>query len=467
MTAARETGPHAEGTLRGHTLRGRFAHAPERGKVEILDDALLEIDDAGTIARVVASGAAAHAEVVEAAEREGRLHTFPSDITVLPGFIDLHIHAPQYPQAGLALDAPLEVWLQRYTFPLEARYADLAFARAVYTRLVRDLLSVGTTTALMFATVHTEATEILIDACLDAGLRAVVGKVAMDDPESCPADCRDASAEAAVAGTRRVIDYAARHPANAEGLVAGAITPRFLPSCTDEALQGLGALAAETGAVVQTHVSESDWQHGYAFTRFKRSDAESLDAFGLLTERSVLAHGVYLSDDDLALMRGCSASVAHCPHSNAYFANAVFPLARAMDKGVTVGLGSDISGGPNLSLLDAQRQAVMVSRMLADGVDPGASRQERATSQAAITWKEAFHCATAAGGDALKRPIGRFRAGQAFDAIAVRDPASGDGWPPLPEHGPEDVLARILYTAARDDIRQTFVAGRLTHAATG
>ncbi len=454
-------GPAAQSlaSLRGRTLRGRFAHAPVRGAVEIWEDALVSLDGEGAISSVALSGTEAHGDTLGEAQRTGRLHTVPGEATVLPGFVDLHIHAPQYPQAGLALDAPLDVWLQRYTFPLEARYADLAFARAVYTRLVADLLANGTTTALMFATVHAEATEVLVDICLDGGLRAIVGKVAMDDPASCPPDCRDASPDDAIADTRRVIDYAARHPRNGEGLVAGAITPRFLPSCTDAALEGLGRLAAETGAIVQTHVSESDWQHGHAIARFQRSDAASLDAFGLLGPRSVLAHGVFLSDADFALLAARGAAVAHCPCSNAYFANAVFPLARALGKCVTVGLGSDISGGPNLSLLDAQRHAVMASRMLADGVDAGTPCDRRATANAPVTWKDAFHLATAGGGDALGLPIGRFATGQSFDAIVVRDPVAG-AWADIPGHGAEDALARILHTASKADILQTYVAGQ-------
>ena len=117
--------------------------------------------------------------------------------------VDCHVHAPQYPQLGLALDRPLEVWLDTYTFPLEARYADLGFAAPRYEALVDDLLALGTTTALYFATVHLDASKLLADICIDKGQRALIGKVVMDHPESCPDYYRDASAETALADNAR------------------------------------------------------------------------------------------------------------------------------------------------------------------------------------------------------------------------------------------------------------------------
>ena len=183
------------------------------------------------------------------AEAEGPWSDCQRDHFLLPGFVDLHIHAPQYPQLGNALHVPLEVWLQTHTFPLEARYADLAFAERAYSALVGDLLALGTTTAVFFATIHQEATRLLVDICLARGMRALVGKVAMDDPASCPDYYRDASAGAAIEGTTAFIEYVRGHAANRDGLVLPAITPRFIPSCTDPLLEGLGALAQSSAAM--------------------------------------------------------------------------------------------------------------------------------------------------------------------------------------------------------------------------
>ncbi len=154
-------------SLRGRSIRGTFVHAPVRGQLEVLEDAVISIAADGTIAAISSA---------EDGVPDGTI-VVPEGQLILPGFVDLHIHAPQYPQLGQALDEPLEVWLGKYTFPLEAKYADLEFARERYETLVADLLASGTTTALYFATVHRQATELLAEICLTQGQRALVGKV--------------------------------------------------------------------------------------------------------------------------------------------------------------------------------------------------------------------------------------------------------------------------------------------------
>ncbi|WP_248310476.1 guanine deaminase [Devosia sp. Root105] len=438
--------------LRGRSVRGSFVHAPVRGELEVLRDAVITIGSDGTITSV---GRAADGVP------EGTIE-LPAGQLMLPGFVDLHIHAPQYPQLGMALDVPLEVWLGKYTFPLEAQYADLAFAQERYETLVADLLASGTTTALYFATVHREATELLAQICLEQGQRALVGKVVMDDPASCPDYYRDASAELAVADTRAVIDHIRALPDNDR--VLPVITPRFIPSCTDAALAGLGKLAAECGCHVQTHCSESDWAHGYALDRYGETDTAALDGFGLLGRKTVLAHSVFLTDDDMAMVRAAGAGVAHCALSNMYFGNAVFPLRRALEKGLYVGLGTDISGGPSGSMLEACRATAQASRLLEDGVDARDSRETRGVPNSRIDMLTAFHLATAGGGEALDLPVGMFRPGYHFDALLI-DPAAEAGTVRLFGAEPAERLEQILYTASRPNIAATFVGGDLVSGA--
>jgi guanine deaminase len=446
--------------VRGKTIRGTFFHAPRCGEIETLGDALVTVGGDGRIAEVVRAGEPQHGTLCKDAAANHTLIEIATGSYVLPGLVDLHIHAPQYPQLGVALDVPLEVWLHTYTFPLEARYADLDFARQSYGALIDDLAANGTTTALMFATVHQEATRLLADLAIAKGLRALVGKVAMDDPAACPDYYRDASAASAIADTRALIDYIQAHPDNAEGLVKPVITPRFIPSCTDEALKGLGELARETGCHVQTHCSESDWEHGYVLVRHGCTDAESLDSFGLLTRRTVLAHSNFISGGDMDLLRARGAGVAHCPLSNAYFSNAVFPLKAALEKRVHVGLGTDISGGPSASLFDNMRMCVASSRMLEDGVDPDAAAADRRKPGSRVDWQTAFHLATAGGAEALDIEAGIFAPGRHFDAIVVDTETRagtirliGDDLPP------GDILARIVYTASKPNIVKTIVGG--------
>lgn len=448
-------------TLADRTVAGTFLHAPVRGDIEALEDALVTLDRTGRIAAVTRRSDPDHATRRDQAVKAGTLITLPPHSFVLPGFVDLHIHAPQYPQLGKALDVPLEVWLQRHTFPLEARYADPGFAERSYRALVRDLLANGTTTAVYFATLHPEATCRLVDVCLELGQRALVGKVAMDNAEQCPDFYRDRDVEAALAGTRAVIAHVRAHPGNAAGLVQPVITPRFIPSCTDALLRGLGDLAQSCGCHVQTHCSESDWEHDYVHARHGCSDAESLDSFGLLTRRTVLAHAPFAADADLERIRARGSGIAHCALSNVYFSNAVFPLRAALAKGVRVGLGTDISGGPSASMLEACRFTVAASRMLEEGVDPARPKAERGRPGARVDIRTAFHLATAGGADVLDLPVGRFVPGCHFDALLI-DPQAPGGTIRLDDADTaEDILQQILYTASRANISRVWVGGRL------
>lgn len=441
-------------------VQGTAFHTPERGQVEALENAVLAVAPDGDIEAVLHPEADAYPSLVEAAEERGVLQRLDADSYLIPGLVDLHIHAPQWPQLGKALDAPLEEWLQRYTFPLEAKFADHDFARAVYDDLVRTLLAHGTTTAVYFGSVDFQANVILAETCLRLGQRALVGKVAMDHPDQCPDYYRDESAAAALEDTSRFIETVQRLQPGSDPMVLPAITPRFVPSCTDPLLQGLGALAAETGCHVQTHCSESDWEVAHVRDRLGQTDTEALDGFGLLTDRTILAHSNYITAPDMALMAKTGAAVAHCPLSNAYFANAVFPVRDALECGVKIGLGTDISGGFSASLFDTARHALVASRHAASGTDPAVPPEKRGAGTQPLSAAEAFWLATAGGGQALSMPIGVFRPGYGFDAICIRSNAANSAFrvnPALDSH--VDVFEKLVLTSDRSCIGDVWVNG--------
>ncbi|TPL83976.1 guanine deaminase [Mesorhizobium sp. B2-3-14] len=442
-------------------LLGTAFHTPERGRLEVLEEHLFCVDAQGRIAEILAPGHPEYTATISDARRAGRLVKLGEGQFLLPGLVDLHIHAPQWPQMGKALDVPLEVWLRKYTFPLEARYADLDYARAVYADLVDNLLANGTTTALYFATVHVEASVALAETCLEKGQRALVGKVVMDDPEQCPPFYRDADAASAVSDTRRFIEAVMSLNPGERPLVQPVITPRFIPSCTDAALQGLGELAEEFGCHVQTHCSESDWAKQFVEARFGQTDAASLDGFGLLTRHTILAHSNFIDGQDMDLIKEKGAGVAHCPLSNVYFANAVFPLREALDRHMHVGLGTDISGGYSPSLFDGCRNALSASRSLQSGVHAGLPAKERGAPGEPITHQEAFWLATAGGAEALDLPTGSFRVGHEFDALLIDTEASASN---IHVNGADDTLddvfQKIVLNAARANIATVWVGGR-------
>ncbi|MFD9899575.1 guanine deaminase [Mesorhizobium sp. NPDC059025] len=442
-------------------VEGTAFHAPRRGGVEMLENCLIEVDRDGRIIEVVNPERRDHGVRRAAAADAGILVSLGPGQYLMPGLVDLHVHAPQWPQMGKALDVPLEVWLQKYTFPLESRYADIDFARAVYGELVDNLLANGTTTAMYFATVHLEASLALAEICLEKGQRALVGKVVMDDPEQCPPYYRDQTAAQALADTRRFIEAVRALDPGDRPRVLPVITPRFIPSCSDDALQGLGILAAELGCHVQTHCSESDWANTFVRARMGKSDAASLGEFGLLTRRTVLAHANFIDSRDMTLIRAHGAGVAHCPLSNVYFANAVFPLRAALESGMHVGLGTDISAGYSPSLFDGCRHALSASRVLHSGVHAHLSPGERGADGEPISHHEAFWLATAGGAEALDLPIGSFQAGYEFDALLVDTNAAASNV--RIRHGSdaiEDVFQKLVLNASRADIASVWVGGR-------
>ena len=438
-----------------HVVTGTVMQAPAPGTLEVMRDAVVVVGDDGTIEAVhTAGGREAEAAVAAA----GKVTRLAGSQRLMPGLIDTHIHAPQWPQLGTGLDIPLDRWLFEYTFPLEARYADTGFARTVWSRMVPALLAHGTTTAVYYGTVHEDATLALAEECASRGQRAFVGRVAMDHPEGTPAWYRDESAAAGLAASARSVE-AVRSLGST--LVKPVVTPRFAPACTDDLLRALGELAAGTGAHVQTHCSESDWEHGHALARYGTTDTEALASFGLVRRGTVLAHGDHVTDPDLERIRAAGAGIAHCPLSNSYFANAVFPLRRALARGVHVGLGSDVAGGAHPGLLAQCGHAVTVSRMLEDGVDPSHPADRRGVPGSRIDAVTAFHVATRGGADLLGIDAGLIAPGMSFDAFVVdceQRPGGLDYWEGIDDE--ERLFEKIVRLAGPADITDVWVAGR-------
>jgi len=426
-------------------MQATIMQTPRRGELETLEQVRIDVDETGTIAAIGPSDAVAD-------------HALADDVVLLPGLIDTHIHAPQWPQLGTGLDLPLEHWLFEHTFPLEKRLTDPALAAEVWPQMVATLLAHGTTTAVYYGTINVTTTTMLAATCAELGQRAFVGRVAMDHPEGTPDWYRDDNVAAAIdASTASIAEIRAL----GNELVQPIVTPRFTPACTDDTLRGLGKLARDANVLVQTHCSESDWQHNYAIERFSVSDTKALASFDLLQSHTVLAHGDHLTNADFAHIRTAGAGVAHCPLSNAYFANAVFPARRALDAGVRVGLGTDIAGGAAPGLLPQCAAAVTASRYLEDGVDPGLVPAERGVPDSRLTILEAFYIATVGGADLLNVPAGLLAVGKRFDAMAVQFNRPGSPlqvWDDIDD--PARRFEKIVRLATPADIRDVWVNGR-------
>lgn len=446
-----------------HIFQGTAFSSKSPKEVTILKDHVFCINSDGMIENIISPTDSTYADFIATHQHNNNFRRLAEGQFFLPGFIDLHIHAAQWAQAGTALDLPLYDWLNTYTFPIEAKFSDIQFAKEVYDHVVNQLLANGTTTALYFATVHKEASILLAQICADKGQRGLVGKVVMDDVDQNPVFYRDDNTASALADTEDFIVAVKELAKNTKQGVYPVVTPRFIPSCTDEALKGLGELAAKYDTHIQSHCSESDWAHDFAKERFGKNDAFALHDFGLLQEKSVMAHSNFLEEDDQDLFAETGTAIAHCPISNAYFANSALPLKAFQKKGIEIGLGSDISGGFSPSLYDNIRQSVMSSRMLEDGVNPSLPAEERGVPNSHITVNEAFYFATAGGGESLSLPIGKIGENYTWDVQIIDTKRVST---PLPIFGEEaliDTFEKMMYLTRPEHIREVWVQGEKVH----
>lgn len=441
---------------------GSFFHTPVYGDFEYLEDVLIEVDAGGTIVRVVRADDPEQAALVSAYREAGILVELGENRFGLPGFVDIHVHSSQWPQAALALDEPLYVWLDQRTFPLESKFADVAFARTVYEDLVEQLLARGSTTVVYQGSAHLASSIELARICAEKGQRAMVGKTVMDDPASCPDYYRDANPQVAIAETEDCIREVEAIGRASRAGVYPIVTPRFIPSCTDEAMLGLARVADKYDVYVQTHCNEGQWEHDVVFERYGKTDPYALYDLGLLRRKSIMAHCPFVTEEEGAFMAEVGATIAHCPMANSYFSSSVAPIRRFREQGIRVGLGTDISGGYSPSMYENIRQAVLISRLLETGVNAQMPEASRGLGEARLSLAQAFWLATKGGAEALDLATGSLEPGRAFD-LQVIDVKRRDG--DLTGFGvfdsPADRLARILYRSTQDNIRQVYVQGKL------
>ena len=325
---------------------------------------------------------------------------------LIPGMYDLHVHAPQYRNQGMAMDLELLPWLQKYTFPEESNYADAHYAEVAYRHFVDDVRRQGTVRAAVYATIHPEATQLLAHLFHDAGMGAKIGLVGMN--RNCPENLRNTTEEV-VRHTLALMHETADMP-----LVDAIVTPRFVPSCTPDMLKALGDLAQETGLAVQSHLSENKSE--IAWVKALEPDASCYgDAYlryGLFGQTpTLMAHCCYSDGLELDLMKEHQIYVVHCPTSNCNVASGIAPIRRFLNEGIPVALGSDISGGHHLSIFRVMQNAIQVSKLLY-ALSNGA--------QQFLTLSEAFYLATKSGGSFFGK-TGSFEVGYDFDALVIDD----------------------------------------------
>ena len=339
------------------------------------------------------------------------------DALIFPGMVDMHIHAPQYAFRGTSMDLELMDWLNRYTFPEEEKYENLEYAEKAYSLFVSALKKGATTRACIFATRHRYATELLMKLMEESGLISYVGKVNMDREAS--EKLTEKSADMSAYETFGWINAVKDKFENTKPI----LTPRFIPCCTDKLMEELREIQMAYGIPVQSHLSESKGE--IDFVKFLRPENafygdsyNEYDLFGKNDDidtdvKTVMAHCVWSTDEEVELMRKNGVFVAHCPASNMNLTSGIAPIRKYLDLGLNVGLGSDIAGGHSESIFRAITDTIQVSKMYFRMVNE---------SYKPLVFSEAFYLATKGGGKFFGK-VGSFEDGYEFDAIVMNDDA--------------------------------------------
>lgn len=325
---------------------------------------------------------------------------------LIPAMNDMHVHAPQVHNQAVAMDLELLPWLQSYTFPEEAKFADIHYAERMYRRFLHTQWLFGTMRSVVFGTIHTESTRLLMKLYQEAGMGALVGKVAMN--RHCPENLSE-DVDAAIAGNEQLI--AEFNQPNA--LVRPIITPRFVPSCTPELLKACGKLAAQYQLPVQSHLSENTSEIAWVAELEPESQnyGDAYNRYGLFGQTpTIMAHCVWTHGSELELMKRNGVMVAHCPTSNFNIASGMAPIRMFLEEGLRVGLGSDISGGHDLNMFRMLVYAIQVSKI----------QYQQDHSKPFLTLSEIFWIATKSAGSFFGK-VGSFEPGYEFDALVIDD----------------------------------------------
>ena len=368
---------------------------PDRTRFEVIENGYLAVDE-GKVVGVYSS--------LPASLQDVPVRDF-GDKLLIPAMNDMHVHAPQYRNQGIAMDLELLPWLENYTFPEESKFSDTAYAERMYRRFVRDLWRFGTMRTVAFATVHKDSTRLLMQLFKEAGMSARVGKVDMN--RNCPEALQESVEDAIRDNEALVAEF------GEDELVRPIITPRFIPTCTPELLQACGDLARKYKLPVQSHLSENRNEIAWVqeLEPESRNYGDAYDRYGLFGDTpTIMAHCVWTAGEELELMRKNQVMVAHCPTSNLNLASGMSPVRVFLNEGVPVGLGSDISGGHDLSIFKMMVYAVQVSKM----------RYCQDKSLAFLTLPEIFWIATKSAGRFFGK-VGSFEPGYEFDALVIDD----------------------------------------------
>ncbi|XP_073971928.1 guanine deaminase isoform X1 [Rhodnius prolixus] len=421
---------------------GPVVHSLKKEEITILEEATVTVSNG----KIISVNSESNIEEISSDSKVIRLK---KGQFLCPGLIDLHIHAPQYPNLGIGMDKPLLQWLSTYTIPLEKKYSDVCFAEKVYNYIVSTTLKCGTTTACYYGTIHRISTEKLAQIASNLGQRALIGKVNMD--QNSILDYVETTTES----LKETEEFIHSIKKLNDPLIEAVITPRFAITCNMNLLKGLGALASKHKLYIQTHISENKEEVEVVSKLFPecKSYSDVYNQANLLTTKTILGHGVHLTGEEQTLLSKKGVGIAHCPNSNTMLRSGACDVRTLWENGINVGLGTDVSGGCNPSIMDAMRSALATSRHIS-------FHKENCTT---LNFHEVFYMATLGGAKALRKDhlIGNFMEGKEFDALIVDMEIGNSLCGSLPEHTLLELVQKFIFCGDDRNIKRVYVNGKL------
>ncbi|KAF5304831.1 hypothetical protein FQR65_LT07848 [Abscondita terminalis] len=423
---------------------GNIIHCNKPFVVEVLRDCFIAVNQN----KIVAIDSVSN---LESFKEKRKLNNFEEVVLneyqiLIPGLIDTHNHACQYSNLGLGLNKCLKEWLDTYTFPLEQSFENVELAKKCYEATVKNTLNHGTTTAAYNTTTHVNTSLILADIAISYGQRAFVGKVNVT--ENCPTDiCETASTT--IAETERFINEMLKKNSP---LVRAIVSPSHPFRVSIEAMKHLTNLAKTHNLLIQTHMCECKGECEKAHEMYNKSFSLILSEGGVLTDKTIVAHAIHTSSEEIRELAKHKTSVAHCPGSNFNLLSGVCDVKALFKAGIDVGLGTDISAGSNVGILDQMRNALIASSTLYF-IDNNCKP---------INYCDAFYMATLGGAKALSidEVVGNFKVGKDFDAIIVDMNVKNGNSICLAKYEPLELLQKFVYLGDDRNIISVFVAGK-------
>lgn len=414
--------------------RAKILNPLENGEIEFFYDGYLIVDKKGKIVECD------DFELFEDDLNNFNVNNF-SDFLIIPGMIDSHTHILQYDEIGTGSGQLLD-WLNNYIFPLEARFDDFLFSYHKAKSFFEKLLKNGTTTVFVYSSIHYNSTSAVFEAAADAGINVFIGNSMGNEPNSSGLQY---STEENILISEKLLK---KFHKSAHGQLEFVVTPRYAGNCSFDLLKRAGDFAKANDLYIQTHIAENGGELDYIKKKFPdfKNYTDIYDKAGLIGEKTILAHGIYLKDEEINIIKNSGAIIAHCPNSNRYLSSGVMPLDNYQKKDLKITLGTDIAGGFYKSIIEEAKEAVESSKTYKMFIDYNSE---------IVNPNQAFKLSNieAAKSLGISSKCGNLEKGKNADFLII------DNIDFNYKDTIERIIAKLIYTSSKSEIKHTFING--------